>query len=64
MDNSEYFIRRAWDCHHLLARSADERFSLLLRESERTFIARAIDAGVPPNTLPPMESSALEPPRD
>ncbi|HLG86322.1 MAG TPA: hypothetical protein VKZ79_03905 [Alphaproteobacteria bacterium] len=64
MDNSEYFIRRAWDCHHLLARSADERSSVILRESERAFIARAIDAGVPANTLPPMESSALARPRD
>ena len=64
MDNSEYFIRRAWDCHRLLVRGTDERSLVLLRESQRAFTARAIDAGVPANTLPPMESSALERPRD
>ena len=52
MESSEYFIRRAWDCHHLLVRSGDERATVMIRESERAFIARAIDAGVPASLLP------------
>lgn len=61
MENSEYFIRRAWDCHHLLIRNAGERAAGVIRESERAFIARAIDAGAPANTLPPTENSGPAP---
>jgi len=61
MDSSEYFVRRAWDCHHLLLRSADERAASMIREFERAYVARAIDAGVPPRILPPIEIRPADP---
>jgi hypothetical protein len=62
MESSEYFVRRAWDCYHLLGHSTDERVAQMIRESERAFIARAIDAGVPPRILPPPDASPASSP--
>ena len=53
MDSSEYFVRRAWDCYHLLVRSTDHHADRMICRSERDFIAKAIDAGVPAKILPP-----------
>jgi len=55
MENREYFVRRAWDCHRLAGQCTDVGVAKLMRDTEHDFIARAIGVGVPLKALPPQD---------
>ena len=55
MEDREYFVRRAWDCYRLAGRSTDRGIAKLMWDAERTFVAKALEDGVPRKALPPIE---------